>query len=84
MVVALVCWASGGPKRVQEVQEQIKMATDLSERGDYEQALRILSGLHDAQKISMQETAHPQNVSIDLSTQPDRPPSNLNSVFACA
>ena len=56
----------------------------LSERGDYEQALRILSGLHDAQKISMQETAQPQNVSIDLSTQPDRPPSNLNSVFACA
>jgi len=41
----------------QDVQEQIKMASDLSEQGNYDQALRILSQLHEQQKISMQETA---------------------------
>lgn len=42
------------------------MATDMSDQGNYEQALRILSQLHDAQKISMRETAT-QNVSAAIS-----------------
>jgi len=45
----------------QEVQEQIKLATDMSNQGNYDQALRILSQLHDSQKIQMQETATQQN-----------------------
>ena len=35
----------------------------MSEQGNYEGALRILSQLHEAQKIQMQETATQQNVS---------------------
>jgi hypothetical protein len=41
----------------QEVQDQIRQATELSEQGNYDAALRILSTLHEAQKIQMQETA---------------------------
>jgi len=40
------------------------MATELSDQGNYEQALRILGQLHEAQQISMQDTVSPpQNVS---------------------
>ena len=46
-----------------EVQEQIKMASDASEQGNYDQALRILGPLHESQKIQMQETQ--QNVSVN-------------------
>ena len=47
----------------QEVQEQIKMASDLSDQGNNDQALRLLSQLCEQQKISMQETqAAQQNV----------------------
>ena len=42
------------------------MATDMSDQGNYEQALRLLSQLHEAQKISMRETAT-QNVSAAIS-----------------
>ncbi len=35
----------------QEVQEQIKMATEMSNQGNYDQALRLLGQLHEAQKI---------------------------------
>ena len=49
----------------QEVQEQIKMASDLSEQGNAEQSLRLLSQLCEQQKISMQETqAAQQNVRL--------------------
>lgn len=47
-----------------EVQEQIKMASEMSERGEFDPALRMLSSLCEQQKISMQETqATQQNVS---------------------
>jgi len=35
------------------------MATELSDQGNYEQALRILGQLHEAQQISMQDTVSP-------------------------
>ena len=50
-------------QQTQEVQDQIKLATDLSEQGNYDQALGLLQQLGEQQKITMQETAT-QNVSI--------------------
>jgi len=49
----------------QEVQDQIRQATELSEQGNYEPALRLLSALHEAQKISMQETVNQPNQFAD-------------------
>ena len=64
----------------QDVQDQIKMATEMSNQGNYDQALRLLGQLQEAQKIQMLETATQQNFGDpqDLGFIQQQQPQNEN------